>query len=50
LLGIEHIFSGIDHLFFVMALLFLVGFNKNFAANHRIYTGAQLDNGAGALG
>ncbi len=28
LLGVEHILSGIDHLLFVIALLFLVGFNK----------------------
>ena len=27
-LGIEHILSGIDHLLFVLALLFLVGFNR----------------------
>lgn len=27
-LGIEHILSGFDHLLFVMALLFLVGFNR----------------------
>jgi hydrogenase/urease accessory protein HupE len=27
-LGIEHILSGIDHLLFVIALLFLVGFNR----------------------
>lgn len=27
-LGVEHILSGIDHLLFVGALLFLVGFNK----------------------
>ncbi len=27
-LGVEHILSGVDHLLFVMALLFLVGFNK----------------------
>lgn len=27
-LGIEHILSGFDHLMFVMALLFLVGFNR----------------------
>ncbi|MES2090043.1 MAG: HupE/UreJ family protein [Pseudomonadota bacterium] len=28
LLGIEHILSGIDHLLFVIGLLFLVGFNR----------------------
>jgi len=28
LLGIEHILSGFDHLLFVLALLFLVGFNR----------------------
>ena len=28
LLGVEHILSGIDHLLFVMALLFLVGFRR----------------------
>ncbi len=28
LLGVEHILSGIDHLLFVIALLFLVGFNR----------------------
>src|SRR5262245_35850549 len=27
-LGVEHILSGIDHLLFVLALLFLVGFNR----------------------
>src|SRR5262249_9768004 len=27
ILGIEHILSGIDHLLFVLALLFLVGYN-----------------------
>lgn len=27
-LGVEHILSGFDHLMFVMALLFLVGFNR----------------------
>jgi len=27
-LGVEHILSGIDHLFFVLGLLFLVGFNR----------------------
>ena len=28
LLGVEHILGGIDHLLFVMGLLFLVGFNR----------------------
>jgi hydrogenase/urease accessory protein HupE len=28
LLGVGHILSGLDHLFFVLALLFLVGFNR----------------------
>ncbi len=28
-LGVEHILGGIDHLLFVFALLFLVGFNRN---------------------
>jgi len=27
-LGVEHILSGLDHLMFVLALLFLVGFNR----------------------
>jgi hydrogenase/urease accessory protein HupE len=27
-LGVEHILSGVDHLLFVLALLFLVGFNR----------------------
>ena len=27
-LGVEHILSGFDHLMFVVALLFLVGFNR----------------------
>ena len=27
-LGVEHILSGFDHLMFVLALLFLVGFNR----------------------
>ena len=31
-LGVEHILSGIDHLLFVLALLFLVGFNRQLVA------------------
>jgi hydrogenase/urease accessory protein HupE len=37
-LGIEHILSGFDHLLFVIALLFLVGFNKRLVATISAFT------------
>ena len=38
LLGIEHILSGFDHLMFVFALLFLVGFNKRLLLTITAFT------------
>jgi hydrogenase/urease accessory protein HupE len=38
MLGVEHILSGIDHLLFVMGLLFLVGFNKRLVATITAFT------------
>jgi hydrogenase/urease accessory protein HupE len=40
-LGIEHILSGIDHLLFVIALLFLVGFNKKLLWTITAFTAAH---------
>jgi hydrogenase/urease accessory protein HupE len=37
-LGIEHILSGVDHLLFVIGLLFLVGFNKRLVATISAFT------------
>jgi hydrogenase/urease accessory protein HupE len=37
-LGIEHILSGYDHLMFVIALLFLVGFNKRLLLTITAFT------------
>jgi hydrogenase/urease accessory protein HupE len=37
-LGIEHILSGYDHLMFVLALLFLVGFNKRLLLTITAFT------------
>ena len=37
-LGIEHILSGYDHLLFVLALLFLVGFNKRLLLTITAFT------------
>jgi hypothetical protein len=38
LLGVEHILSGIDHLAFVLSLLFLVGFNRRLIATITAFT------------
>jgi hydrogenase/urease accessory protein HupE len=40
-LGIHHILSGFDHLLFVLALLFLVGFNKRLVAALTAFTVAH---------
>ena len=40
-LGIEHILAGIDHLLFVLALLFLVGFNRKLVATITAFTVAH---------
>ena len=37
-LGIEHILSGFDHLLFVIALLFLVGFNRRLVLTVTAFT------------
>jgi hydrogenase/urease accessory protein HupE len=37
-LGIEHILSGVDHLLFVMGLLFLVGFRKRLIGTITAFT------------
>jgi hypothetical protein len=37
-LGVEHILSGIDHLLFVLGLLFLVGFNRRLLATITAFT------------
>lgn len=50
-LGIEHILSGIDHLLFVLSLLFLVGFRKRLLATVTSFTLAHsLTLAASALG
>jgi hydrogenase/urease accessory protein HupE len=41
LLGIEHILSGFDHLLFVLALLFLVGFNRRLVWTITAFTVAH---------
>ena len=41
LLGMEHILSGYDHLAFVIALLFLVGFNKRLLWTITAFTAAH---------
>jgi len=41
LLGIEHILSGVDHLLFVVALLFLVGFNRRMLWTITAFTAAH---------
>lgn len=38
ILGIEHILGGIDHLLFVIALLFLVGFNRRLVLTISAFT------------
>jgi len=51
LLGIEHILAGIDHLLFVVALLFLVGFNRRLVATITAFTVAHsLTLASSALG
>lgn len=37
-LGVEHILGGIDHLLFVLALLFLVGFDRRLVATITAFT------------
>ena len=41
LLGIEHILAGIDHLLFVIGLLFLVGFNRRLVLTITAFTAAH---------
>lgn len=41
LLGIEHILTGIDHLLFVIGLLFLVGFNRRLLWTITAFTAAH---------
>jgi len=51
LLGVEHILSGIDHLLFVIGLLFLVGFNKRLIWTITAFTAAHsLTLASSALG
>lgn len=38
ILGVEHILSGIDHLLFVVGLLFLVGFNRRLIGTISAFT------------
>jgi hydrogenase/urease accessory protein HupE len=40
-LGVEHILSGFDHLIFVLALLFLVGFNRQLLLTITAFTVAH---------
>jgi hydrogenase/urease accessory protein HupE len=40
-LGVEHILGGIDHLMFVLALLFLVGFNRRLLWTITAFTAAH---------
>jgi hydrogenase/urease accessory protein HupE len=50
-LGVEHILSGIDHLLFVIALLFLVGFNRRLIGTITAFTAAHsLTLASSALG
>jgi len=50
-LGVEHILSGIDHLLFVVSLLFLVGFNRRLVATITAFTVAHsLTLASSALG
>jgi hydrogenase/urease accessory protein HupE len=50
-LGIGHILSGFDHLLFVLALLFLVGFNRQLVAALTAFTLAHsLTLGLSAIG
>ncbi len=41
ILGVEHILTGYDHLAFVLALLFLVGFNKRLLFTITAFTAAH---------
>jgi hypothetical protein len=41
ILGVEHILSGFDHLLFVLALLFLVGFNRRLVWTITAFTVAH---------
>ena len=51
LLGLEHILSGIDHLLFVLSLLFLVGFRRRLIGTVTSFTVAHsLTLAASALG
>jgi len=51
LLGVEHILGGIDHLFFVIGLLFLVGFRKRLVWTITAFTAAHsLTLASSALG
>lgn len=51
LLGLEHILSGIDHLLFVLSLLFLVGFRRRLIGTVTSFTAAHsLTLAASALG
>lgn len=50
-LGVEHILGGIDHLLFVIALLFLVGFDKRLVWTITAFTAAHsLTLASSALG
>ncbi|WPB56254.1 HupE/UreJ family protein [Xylophilus sp. GOD-11R] len=50
-LGVEHILSGIDHLMFVIGLLFLVGLNRRLIGTITAFTAAHsLTLAASALG
>ncbi len=51
LLGLEHILTGIDHLLFVIGLLFLVGFNRRLLWTITAFTAAHsLTLASAALG
>lgn len=51
LLGVEHILGGIDHLLFVIGLLFLVGFRRRLVWTITAFTGAHsLTLASSALG
>ena len=51
LLGVEHILGGIDHLLFVIGLLFLVGFNRRLIWTITAFTAAHsLTLASSALG
>jgi len=40
-LGVEHILTGVDHLMFVVGLLFLVGFNRRLVGTITAFTAAH---------